>query len=290
MKYAWIEENKDSFEVKTMCDLLGVSRSGYYKRLHWKPTARHRRTSKIREEAKRSFEENHGASGYRGVHEDLKADGVECCPETVRIALKTQGLKATQSKRFVPTTTDSDHDLPIAENVLQRDFTASRCDEKWVSDITYIRTDSGWMYLAVILDLYSRKIVGWAMASHMRKELVLDALEMAIAHRRPTGSLIFHSDRGSQYASEKFRKRLKFLNITQSMSRKGNCWDNAPAESYFGKLKTEWTRRRRYRTRDEAKQSVYYYIEIYYNSRRRHAAIGYLSPNDFEAQTGRNAA
>jgi putative transposase len=276
--------------VKTSCRILEVSRSGYYKWIKWEPTLKHQRTQKIQEEAKRCFEENHGAAGYRGVHKDMEADGIECNKETVRIALKKQGLQASQAKRFVPTTTDSDHNLPIAKNVLNRNFTASRPDEKWVGDITYIRTGESWVYLAVVIDLYSRKIVGWAMADHMRKELVLEAFEMAIQHRRPTGSLIFHSDRGSQYASDKFREQLEFLNVTQSMSRKGNCWDNAVAESFFGKLKTEWVGRYEYNTRDEAMRSIYYYIEMYYNCRRRHAAIGYLSPNDFEALGARLAA
>ena len=290
MKYAWIKSNSDSYEVKTMCGVLEVSRSGYYKWLSWKPTARHLRSMKIQEEAKRAFEEKHGIPGYREVHKDLKADGIECCRETVRLALKTQGLQAKQAKRFVPTTTDSDHDLPITRNVLNRNFTASRPDEKWAGDITYIRTAEGWMYLAVVIDLYSRKVVGWAMSERMYTSLVLDAFDMAIRHRRPTGSLLFHSDRGSQYASDKFRERLEFLNIRQSMSRKGNCWDNAPVESFFGKLKTEWTGRYHYKSRREAKQSIYYYIELYYNSRRRHAAIGYLCPNDFEALGTRLAA
>ncbi len=144
----------------------------------------------------------------------------------------------------MPTTTDSDHNLPVAENLLARDFTATRPNEKWGSDITYVRTAEGWLYLAVI-DLFSRRVVGWAMADHMRVDLVLEAFEMAITHRRPTGDLLFHSDRGSQYAASAFRDRLAFLRVTQSMSRRGNCWNNAPAESFFGKLKTEWVGRHR---------------------------------------------
>ena len=200
----------------------------------------------------------------------------------VRKALKKQGLAAKIAPKFVPQTTDSDHELPIAPNLLDREFTASRPNEKWTSDITYIRTGEGWLYLAVVIDLFSRKIVGWSMAEHMRSELVLEALDMAIVHRRPTADLMFHSDRGSQYASKIFRKRLKFLKITQSMSRKGNCWDNAPSESFFGKLKTGWVHRQSYKTREEAVHSIYFFIEMYYNSKRRHATLGYVSPNDFE--------
>lgn len=290
MKYAWIKENSDSYDVNTLCVILEVSRSGYYSWLNRTPSKRQMRTDKIAEESKRVFEENHEAVGYRKVHQSLQEESVVCCEETVRIALKKQGLHAVQAKRFVPTTTDSDHNLPIAPNVLDRDFSATRPNEKWASDITYIRTDEGWLYLAVIIDLFSRKVVGWSMAEHMRKELVLEALDMAICHRRPTGELLFHSDRGSQYASDAFRDRLENLNITQSMSRKGNCWDNAPSESFFGKLKTEWTHRYRYATREDAKRSIYYYIELYYNSRRRHASLDYLSPNHFEAKAVRIAA
>ena len=218
------------------------------------------------------------------AHKQLKEDGIDCCPETVRKVLKNQGLAASVAPKFIPQTTDSDHNLPIAENLLDRNFTASRPDEKWTSDITYIRTPEGWVYLAVVIDLFSRKIVRWAMATHMRTDLVLDALNMAIAHRRPTGELLFHSDRGSQCASDVFRNRLEFLNITQSMSRKGNCWDNAVAESFFGKLKTGWVHRQTYATCEEAMRSIYFYIEMYYNSKRRHATLGYQSPNDFEAK------
>ena len=231
-----------------------------------------------------TFEENHGAVGYRKVQEQLVAEGVACCPETVRKTLTRQGLHATVAPRFVPTTTDSNHNLPVAENLLARDFTATRPNEKWVSDISYVRTAEGWLYLAVVIDLFSRRVVGWAMADHMRADLVREAFEMAITHRRPTSELLFHSDRGSQYAASAFRERLAFLRVTQSMSRRGNCWDNAPAESFFGKLKTEWVGRHRYRSRAEAQRSIYCYIEMFYNSKRRHAApcpssIGHLNFN-----------
>lgn len=267
-----------------MCRVLDVSRSGYYGWLHRKPSATERRRERIAEAAREAFEENHGVSGYRPIHEQLNEDGIECCSETVRKALKKQGLAACVAPKFVPQTTDSDHDLPVAENLLDQDFTTTRPNEKWASDITYIRTLEGWVYLAVVIDLFSRKVIGWAMAAHMRTELVLDALNMAIAHRRPIGELLFHSDRGSQYASDAFRERLEFLNITQSMSRKGNCWDNAVPESFFGKLKTGWVHRQTYATRKEAMRSIYFYIEMYYNSKRRHATLGYQSPNDFEAK------
>ena len=284
MKYAWVKNHCDSYEVNRLCRVLGISRSGYYRWLTATPSRRERRGQAIGEQAKRVFEENHGSVGYRKVHEELVAEGTACCDETVRKSLTRQGLHARATRKFVPTTTDSNHNLPIAENLLNRDFTATRPDEKWVSDITYIPTEEGWLDLAVVIDLFSRKVVGWAMENHMRTDLVIDAFDMALAHRRPLGDLVFYSDRGSQYASHAFRDRLELLKIRQSMSRKGNCWDNAPSESFFGRLKTEWTGRHQYRSRDEAKRSVYFYIEMFYNSKRRHAAIGYVSPNDYESQ------
>ncbi len=290
MRYAWVNNHCDSYDVNTMCRVLDVSRSGYYRWLRAEPSKTQRRTERIGVEAKRAFEENHGSVGYRKVHKQLVAEGVACCPETVRKTLTRQGLHASTAPKFVPATTDSDHDLPIAKNLLDRDFTATRSNQKWVSDITYVRTGEGWLYLAVVIDLFSHKVVGWAMADHMRVDLVLEAFNMAVVHRRPTDDLLFHSDRGSQYAADAFRERLDFLNVTQSMSRKGNCWDNAPAESFFGRLKTEWAGRYTYRSRKEAKWSVYFYIEMFYNSKRRHAAIDYLTPNQFEAQSFSHAA
>jgi transposase InsO family protein len=290
VKYAWVKNHCDSYDVNTMCRVLEISRSGYYRWLHAAPSKTQCRVEQIGAEAKRVFEENHGSVGYRKVQEQLAAEGVSCCLETVRKTLTRQGLHATVAPRFVSTTTDSDHDLPVAANLLDRDFTAARPNEKWVSDITYVRTDEGWLYLAVVIDLFSRKVVGWAMAEHMRVELVLEAFNMAITHRRPTGELLFHSDRGSQYAATAFRERLAFLRVAQSMSRRGNCWDNAPAESFFGRLKAEWVGRYHYRSRDEAKRSLCFYIEMFYNSKRRHATIGYLSPNQFEAQRLAHAA
>ena len=290
MRYAWVNNHCDSYDAKTLCRVLEVSRSGYYRWLRAEPSDRQRRTERIGVEAKRAFEENHGSVGYRKVYKQLVAEGIACCPETVRKTLTREGLHASVAPKFVPATTDSDHDLPIAENLLARDFTATRPNQKWVSDITYIRTGEGWLYLAVVIDLFSRKVVGWAMADQMRVDLVLEAFEMAILHRRPTGDLLFHSDRGSQYAANAFRDRLDFLDVTQSMSRKGNCWDNAPAESFFGRLKTEWVGRYTYRSRKEARRSVYFYIEMFYNSKRLHATLGYLSPNQFETQPSYHAA
>jgi putative transposase len=188
LRYAWVNNHCDSYDVKTLCRVLEVSRSGYYRWLRAEPSETQRRVERIGVEAKRAFEENHGTVGYRKVYKQQAAEGVACCPETVRKTLTRQGLHASIAPKFVPATTDSDHNLPIAENLLARNFTATRPNQKWVSDITYIRTGEGWLYLAVVIDLFSRKVVGWAMADQMRVNLVLEAFEMAVMHRRPTFS------------------------------------------------------------------------------------------------------
>ena len=180
-------------------------------------------------------------------------------------------------------TTDSDHDQPVAENLLDRDFTATAPDQKWATDITYVPTDEGFLYLAAIEDLFSRKIVGWAMDAHMETSMVLRALDMAMTNRQPQATLIHHSDRGSQYASHDYRQRLLDRGIAISMSRRGNCYDNACAESLWARLKVELVYRRRFRTREEARHAIFQYIEVFYNRLRRHSALGYLSPDAFEA-------
>ena len=192
------------------------------------------------------------------------------------------GLSAKQSRKFKIITTDSNHNQPIAPNLLERDFTAKRPNQKWLTDITFIPTAEGWLYLAAVLDLYSRRIVGWAMAATLDRSLVLAALRMALQTRQPEPSLLHHSDRGSQYASQDYRAVLTKYHIQASMSRKGNCYDNAPMESFFGTLKTELIHHRHYLTRLEAKTDIFEYIEVFYNRYRRHSAIGYLAPVAFE--------
>jgi transposase InsO family protein len=281
VKYAWIQEQRDVYPVVVMCEVLEVSPSGYYAWCSREPSPRQRRLEAIAAAVEQSHRESDSVYGYRKVHEDLQERQIACCLETVRGVLREKGLFSRTRKKFV-VTTDSGHALPVADNVLARDFTASAPDQKWVADITYVPTGEGWLYLAVVLDLFSRRIVGWSMSASLEAALVLDALRMALEHRRPGPGLVHHSDRGSQYASDAFASLLERHKIVCSMSRKGNCWDNAPAESFFGKLKTERVYGQHYATREEAKLDLFKYIELFYNRKRRHASLGYLSPVAFE--------
>lgn len=286
MKYAWIYRYSGEYPVALMCRVIGVSRSGYYCWHGRGMSQRALRREELTLEVRRIHSESKKIYGHRKVHKGLLEETeIVCCLETVRIIMKEEGLQAKASKKYV-VTTDSSHDQPVADNLLDRDFDASGPNEKWVSDITYIRTLEGWLYLATTMDLWARNIVGWAMSDTIDAELVCDALTMAVNQRRPGPGLIHHSDRGVQYASDKFQGLLKLHGMKCSMSRKGDCWDNAPAESFFGKLKTEHIGSRIYRTRREAEQELFWYIEVFYNRKRRHASLGYLSPAEFERRGG----
>lgn len=201
--------------------------------------------------------------------------------------MKEQGLRSKVCRKY-KATTNSKHNLPVAENLLNREFTATSPNQKWVSDITYIPTDEGWLYLAGILDLHGRELVGWAMDSRMKKELVMDAFHQAIGRRGHPKGVLIHSDRGSQYCSNEYQQLLRKHDFVCSMSRKGNCWDNAPMESFWGKLKQEWLNDKHFHTRDEAKAAVFYYIEVFYNRQRRHSVNSYLSPSDYVTKTAAN--
>ena len=284
MKYAWIAENRDSFPIARMCRTLGVSPSGYYAWRKREPSPQSRRRDQIAQAAVEAYQESYGVYGYRKVHDDLQEQEVECCRETVRKILHEKGLFSRAKRKFV-VTTDSQHTMPVAENLLDRQFEATGPNQKWAADITYLATDEGWLYLAVVMDLFSRRITGWSMSDSLQSQLVLDALMMATAARRPGDDLLHHSDRGSQYASDAFQELLRRHTISCSMSRKGNCWDNAPVESFFGKLKTEWVHGKHYFTRAAAETDIFKYIELFYNRKRKHAALGYLSPVDFENST-----
>ena len=281
MKYAWIHAHRDSYPVSIMCHVLEVSTSGYYAARTRPPSVRAQRREQIAAAAEAAYHDSHGVYGDRKVHDDLQEQKVECCRETVRHVLGEQGLFSRTKRKFVATT-DSRHDQPVAANVLARDFTAEAPDQKWTADITYIPTRQGWLYLAVVMDLFSRRIVGWSMSASLATALVLDALRMALTHRQPSADLLHHSDRGCQYASADFQQLLAEHGITCSMSRKGNCWDNAPTESFFGKLKTEWVHGVDYADHDEARQHLFQYIELFYNRKRKHATLGYVSPAAFE--------
>ncbi len=233
------------------------------------------------------FEESQGRYGSPRIHQDLQALGIRCSPKRVARLMKEQNLVARKPRRFV-VTTDSGHAFPIAQNLLNREFqveVVTGLNRAWAGDITYIPTAQGWLYVAVVLDLKSRKVIGWSMRDSLEQTLVHEALEMALGRRFSTEiaePLLFHSDRGSQYAANDYQERLKQRSIVCSMSRRGNCWDNAPLESFFATLKKEEVYREDYRTHEQAKASLFYYIEVFYNRKRRHSSLGYLSPHDYE--------
>lgn len=284
MKYAWIEKHSGEFETTLACKVLHVGRSGFYDWRNREPSERAKKRQVVAEQAERFHARSHGIYGYRKVHRDITEEtDIHCGDELVRLVMREKGLRARCARKFVRTT-DSKHSLPVAENILNRNFHAADINQKWVADITYIRTHEDWLYLAGIMDLHSRRIIGWAMSDRIDSALVCDAMKMAITHRCPGPDLIHHSDRGVQYASDDFQRLLDRHGIECSMSRKGNCWDNASKESFFGKLKSEWIQGRVYRTKEEAKQDVFWYIEVFYNRMRRHASLGYVSPVDFEAR------
>jgi putative transposase len=265
-----------------MCRLLKVSRSGYYAWLK-RPEATRTKENKILSEHIEQIHTDSGQTyGSPRIQAALRAKGFTPSRQRVIRLMKCLDIKARHKRRF-KITTDSEHALPIADNILNRNFTATEPDQSWVADITYIATQQGWLYLAVVVDLFSRKIVGWSMADHMRTDLVLTALEAALGQRIPAQSgLVFHSDRGSQYASADYRSALDGAGITCSMSRRGNCWDNAVAESFFGTLKTEFIHPTIFTTREIAKTAIAEWIEAFYNRKRLHSTIGYVSPVNFE--------
>lgn len=275
--------------MSLMCQVLEVSTSGYYAWLEREPSVlRQQQSRQLTQAVTRSFLDSDKSYGYRKVWEDLEAGSITCCPETVRRVMKRLGFCAQRKRRFV-VTTDSDHGYAVAPNLLNRDFYADAPDQKWVADITYIPTQEGWLYLAAVLDLFSRKIVGWAISEHIDEALVTSALKNAITLRRPGPGLLHHSDRGSQYAADGYQELLGKTDMVCSMSRKGNCWDNAVMERFFGSLKTERVYRKTYKTRAEAKKDLFVYIEWFYNAARRHAALGYQTPNAVEARYRRES-
>jgi putative transposase len=272
-----------NFSIELLCDVLEVSRSGYYDWLGRPPGTRRRRREDLAVAVRAAHERSRRTYGSPRVHAELKAAGVKVCENTVARVMKEEGLRSKVKRRFVPITTDSNHAWAVAPNLLDQSFASATPDAVWVADLTYVWTDEGWLYLAAVLDLCSRKIVGWAMAEHLRAELCVDALNMALQRRRPGADLLHHSDRGVQYACEQYQAALAEQGITCSMSRKGNCYDNATMESFFGTLKTEEVYQQDYATREQARQAIFEYIEVFYNRQRRHSALGYVSPEAFEA-------
>jgi transposase InsO family protein len=282
MKYRFIEDHRDEWPIAVQCDVLAVSRSGYYAWRKRPPSAAAERRTALTEQIRVAHQASRTTYGSPRVHRDLLAQGTPCNRKTVAKLMQAAGIRAKTAKKFRVATTDSNHRQPIAENVVNRNFAPSARNQTWVADITYVPTREGWLYLAAVEDLYSRKIVGWSMSDRIDSRLVVDALEMAVEQQLPGDGLIAHSDRGVQYASEHYRELLMRHSIMCSMSRKGNCWDNAPMESFFATLKKEIVHSEDYLTRAEARQSIFEYIEVFYNRVRRHSALNYLSPVNFE--------
>jgi len=283
VKFALIKEHLGTFPVDVSCDVLEVSRSGYYAWAARPVGARAARRTELAAKIKAAHAANRAVYGSPRVCRVLRAAGERVSENTVARVMRQHGIRARTKRKYVPRTTDSGHHQPVAANVLDRQFNAELPDQKWAVDITYIPTDQGWLYLAGVIDLCSRKIVGWSMAQHMRVDLVSDALSMALAHRRPGEGLLHHSDRGVQYASDDYRKLLSDHGMKPSMSNTGDCWDNAVMESFWSTLKTELVNHQHYATHAQARQSIFEYIEVFYNRRRLHSALGYLSPEAFEA-------
>lgn len=283
MKYAWIESRSNEFRVCSMCPLLKVSSSAYYDWLNRPTSAREAEDVVLTELVTEVFECQKKSCGTRTIKKALsrKENPVEISRRRIGKLMAKAGLICITKKKF-KATTDSKHNNPIAPNLLARKFTVTKPNKVWVGDITYIWTDEGWLYLATVIDLFSRRVVGWSMSKRMTAELVNDALQSAIRNRKPGKGLLWHTDRGSQYASNSHRKILKKHGIIQSMSRKGNCWDNAVAESFFHTLKTGRVNHKRYQTRAAAQQDIFEYIEVFYNRKRLHSTNDYWSPVDYE--------
>jgi putative transposase len=270
--------------MRWVCEVLDVSPSGFYSWFKRPPSNRVREDQRILRAIRISFTESDRTYGVRRIWPDVRALGMMCGRERVARLMRAAGLHAQPIRRRQPHDNGERPQSRIAGNVLDREFFAHRPNRKWVADFTYIWTREGWLFVAAVLDLYSRRVVGWSMKAHMRSDLVTDALIMALWRRRPGVELLHHSDQGSQYTSEQFQALLNAHGIECSMSRRGDCWDNAAIESFFSRMKAERINRRSYRTRDEARADVFDYIERFYNPKRRHSTLGYMSPIDYEKQ------
>ena len=268
--------------MELMCQVLEVSRSGYYAWLHRGPSARQQRREQLVEQIRQAHETSRRTYGSPRICAELAAQGTSCCQNTVAKLMKQHGIRSKKCRKFHVCTTDSKHPHPIAPNTLNQEFARDQINQAWVADITYVPTSEGWLYLAAIVDLCSRKVVGWAVADHLRAELACQALENALRERRPKGPLLHHSDRGVQYACDEYQAVLQRHQIEISMSRTGNCYDNAVMESFFSTLKTELVHHEQFASRAVAQQALFEYIEVFYNRKRRHSALGFKSPHQFE--------
>lgn len=287
MRYVFIEKHRSEYRVVTMCRVLKASKAGFYAWLKRTPSERDRRDAALTEKVVAIHAKSKKSYGAPRVHAKLRTDGERCSRKRIARLMKAANVTGTRRKRFVPKTTDSDHDEPIAENLLDRRFSPeeitapNRC---WAGDITYVQTGEGWLYLAVVMDLFSRMVVGWSMSHSMKTRFVIDALQSAIDRRGTVHGLLWHTDRGSQYAAKLTRNFAKNHGIECSMSRKGNCWDNAVVESFWASLKSELFEDYIPATREEARQMIFKWIESWYNRERLHSTLGYRSPEQFEAK------
>ncbi|MNZ71343.1 Integrase core domain protein [compost metagenome] len=266
-----------------MCKVLGVSRSGFYKWLETPDSERTRCRQELAQRIEYHYHDNNGIYGAPKITECLRDEGMQVGEKTVGRIMREKGLRSCTVKKFKVTTTDSNHNFPIADNLLNQEFKTTAPNKVWMTDITYIWTRQGRMYLASVMDLFTRKIVGWSLKNRMTNELVLEALDRAVIAQKPAPGLLHHSDQGSQYASHEYQARLKKYNMICSMSRRGNCYDNACIESYHGILKRELVYRGTFQTKQIAEQKIYWYLEFFYNRKRKHSSLGYLSPDRFEA-------
>jgi len=281
MRFQFIDDHRDEFPIRRMCKVLDVSRSGYYAWRGRPASEREMANQELYKKVKAVYHRNHRTYGSPRIYQALKRQEVTCSENRVARLMRLHGLRARQTKTYKTTTRRNKAD-PVAPNVLKRDFKAEGPNEKWLADITYIPTEEGWLYLAAALDLYSRRIVGWAMSDRMTNDLTLSALRMAVQQREVDPALIHHSDQGSQYTSGEYQQMLKDWGIVVSMNGVGTWYDNAPMESFFGTLKSEWVHHHTYRTREEARTDLFYYIEAFYNRQRLHSSLGYLSPASYE--------
>jgi transposase InsO family protein len=278
-----VADHQQEYPVNVLCRVLGVARSGYYAWGSRQPGPQAQRRTTLTEAIRAVHAKSQGRYGSPRVHQALRAQGHACCVNTVAKLMNQAQIRAKTARRFVARTTDSQHAQPVAPNRLRQDFAvATRPDQVWVADITYLATGEGWLYLAAVLDLCSRKVVGWCVADHLRTELVAVALQRALRQRRPAAGLVHHSDRGVQYASDAYQELLKTQDALPSMSRRGNCYDNGVMECFFGTLKTELTYHDNYATRKEAELALFEYLEGFYNTTRLHSSLGYQSPQQFE--------
>ena len=284
MKFQFVKRYRSSFPVWKMCSLLHISRSGFNLWVKRKKGKRALETEKFENMIREIFNKSGGRYGSPRITSELHDMGYNISENRVAKIMKDIGISAQIKPKFRVLTTNSDHNYPISLNLLNQDFHVSKPNKVWVSDITYIKAAGSWLYLCVILDLSSRKVVGWSLAGHMKTEMVIEALDRAVKRNQPQKGLIFHSDRGSQYASYLFRDKLKEYDMISSMSRKGNCYDNAVAESFFGSLKVEEIYKNKYSNIFETRRSIFEYIDVFYNRNRKHSYLGYKSPIKFEEQ------